>query len=356
MVSFEEIFSKLFGTNTLEEYALALMILIASVTILWVFRLVAVKSLKRFAQRTKTELDDTIVQAIESIQTYFYFLIGIFIALHFLTVAEIIRTIILYMIIINGVYYIIKLLESLVDYGIKSIAKQKKEEEGDEHTASILITVGKAVKVSIWILAVLLLLSNLGYNISTLIAGFGIGGIAIAFAMQNVLADVFSSISIYFDKPFKVGDFIVVGNDMGTVKKIGIKSTRIQTLQGEELVMSNRELTETRVRNFRHMERRRITFAFGVTYDTKTEKLKKIPKIIEEITGSIEVVELFRVHFKEFGDSSLNFEVVYYVNDKDYNVYMDTQQKINLSIKERFEKEGIEMAFPTRTIYMHNVK
>jgi small-conductance mechanosensitive channel len=197
------------------------------------------------------------------------------------------------------------------------------------------------------------IMSNLGFDVTSLVAGLGIGGIAVALALQSVLSDVFSSFSIYFDKPFQAGDFIIVGQHMGIVKHIGIKSTRIQTLQGEELIISNKELTSARVQNFKKMEKRRITFTFGVTYQTPVKKLKKIPEMVKEIVAKIELADLDRVHFRKYGDFSLNFEVVYYVKIPDYGKYMDTQQEINLALKERFEKEGIEFAYPTQTIFLN---
>ena len=213
----------------------------------------------------------------------------------------------------------------------------------------------KIIKGVLWAVAVIIILSNFGYNVSALAAGLGIGGLAIAFAMQNILSDVFASFSIYFDKPFRIGDFIIVGDDLGTVKHIGIKTTRIQTLQGQELIISNKELTETRVNNYKKMERRRISFTFGVEYGTKLKQLKKISSIVKEILDKIKIADLDRVHFKQFGDFSLNFEVVYYVNKPDYLTYMDTQQEINFALKERFEKEGIVFAFPTQTIYLNKI-
>jgi small-conductance mechanosensitive channel len=184
----------------------------------------------------------------------------------------------------------------------------------------------------------------------------GVAGIAIAFALQNVLSDAFSAFSIYFDKPFEIGDYIVVGEYSGTVKKIGMKSTRVQLLQGEELVLANSVLTTTNVRNYKKMKKRRINFSFGVTYDTPTKKLKKIPDIIKDIINPEKlkyVYKLDRAHFTEFGDYSLKFDVVFYMDNKDYAIYRDTQQAINFAIREAFEKEGIEMAFPTQTIFLN---
>jgi small-conductance mechanosensitive channel len=201
-------------------------------------------------------------------------------------------------------------------------------------------------------LAVPFILSSLGYNISALLAGLGIGGIAVAFALQTILADIFASFSIYFDKPFRVGDYIVVGNDRGTVKHIGIKTTRIKSLEGPELVISNKELTSSRIHNYKKMEKRRISFTIGIVYETPLEKVKKAKEIIENVIKDQKMAELDRVHFARFGDFSLEFEIVYYMLSTDYKDYMDTQEKINLKIKEEFEKEGIEFAYPTQKIYL----
>jgi small-conductance mechanosensitive channel len=192
------------------------------------------------------------------------------------------------------------------------------------------------------------------------LTGLAIGGaataIVIGFALQHVLSDFFSAFSIYFDRPFEIGDFIIIGDYAGTVKKIGMKSTRLELLQGEELVLSNKELTTASVRNFKKMNKRRIEFSFGVTYDTPLVKLKKIPDIIKKIINKekLEYVhKLDRVHFTEFGDFSLNFNIIFYMNTKDYQKYRDTQQEINFKILEAFEKEGIQMAFPTQTIFLN---
>ncbi|MFP4567511.1 MAG: mechanosensitive ion channel family protein [Candidatus Woesearchaeota archaeon] len=193
-------------------------------------------------------------------------------------------------------------------------------------------------------------------NLLTIFAGLGLASVVIAFALQNVLSDLFASVAIYFDRPFGKGDFIITGTDMGTVQSIGIKSTRIKTLNGEELIVSNRELTDTRVRNFKNMEKRRVALNVGVQYDTPLDKLKKIPKIIEKIFEKINDAELSRAHFKSFMDSSLEFEAIYFIKSKEYQLYMDTQQYVNLEIIKIFRKEGIEFAFPTRTLHVNDMK
>ncbi|MDD3160289.1 MAG: mechanosensitive ion channel family protein, partial [Candidatus ainarchaeum sp.] len=205
----------------------------------------------------------------------------------------------------------------------------------------------------IYAFAILFVLGNLGINITSLIAGLGIGGIAIALALQNVLTDIFSAITIYFDKPFQVGDYIVLDQgDMGIVQQIGLKSTRITTLHGHELVISNKELTQIRVNNYKKMTRRRVVFPLSVIYDTSNEKLEKIPNLIKNIFDQIEPATFDRCHFKSFGPYSLDFEIVYYMDVPDYYSYMDTLQKINLDIKKDFESEGIVFAYPSQTLYI----
>ena len=205
-------------------------------------------------------------------------------------------------------------------------------------------------------MAFLFILSSIGYNVTTFVAGLGVDGIAVAFALRNILADVFASFSIYFDKPFQIGDFIEFDANKGHVTKVGIKSARICALQGHEIVVSNKQLTETIVNNYKKMDKRRILFNIGVTYDTKTEKLREIPDIIRYIIEKIQLTEIDRIHFSQFGDFSLIFEVVYYVLNDDYNIYMNIQQEINFAIKERFEESGIEMAYPTQTINISKIQ
>jgi small-conductance mechanosensitive channel len=171
--------------------------------------------------------------------------------------------------------------------------------------------------------------------------------------LQHILSDIFASFSIFFDKPFEVGDFIVVDDNLGVVKKVGIKSTRIQSLWGQEVVISNKELTSARINNYKKMQRRRVQFSFGVTYDTSLQKVEKVLIITKQIIDDINLTEFDRVHFKEYSKYSLNFKVVYYVNSSDYNTYMDIQQEINLSLKKRFEDEGITFTYPTQTIIVN---
>lgn len=335
---------------------MAMVVLVLTILGLKIFKYVIIDKLKKISAKTKAEIDDVLMEIIDGIGWPFYLLLSLYVALKFIQIPAFIETTLYYVALVVVTYYAIRGIQELIDYGTrKLILKRQKEEKGEVDT-SVIDLLSRILKGVLWGIAVILILSNLGYDVSTLIAGFGIGGIAVAIALQNILGDIFSSFSIYFDKPFRVGDFIVVGSDLGVVKKIGIKTTRLQSLWGQEIVISNRELTSTRINNYKQMRKRRIHFTFGVVYGTSTKKLRKIPEIVKKIFDKIELTELDRVHFKEFGDFSLNFEVAYYVDTGDYNKYMDVQQEINLALKERFEKEGIKFAYPTQTVFVNEAE
>lgn len=207
------------------------------------------------------------------------------------------------------------------------------------------------IRVGIWAVAFLFLLDNLGFNVSTFIAGLGIGGVAIALATQAILGDTFSSFAIALDKPFEVGDFIIVDNLMGNVEHVGLKTTRVRSNGGELLIFANSDLTKSRIKNFKKMFQRRATFNIGIVYDTPQDKLLRVVDILATAVTSQPDTRLDRAHFASFGPSALVFEVVYFVLKAEYNTYMDVQQAINLRIFADFEKEGLEMAFPTQTVH-----
>ena len=225
-----------------------------------------------------------------------------------------------------------------------------KKHGGISKTAKNGITL--LISISAWVVAGITFLAHVGVNVSTLIASLGVGGIALAFASQKVLSDMFSSFSIYFDRPFAVGDYISFGSNDGIVQHIGIKNTRMETLRGEELIVPNSELVDATVRNFAKLEKRRSTISFGVTYDTSHKKLESIPRLIKDVFKEVKHAQLARCHFVGFGASSLDFSVVYYANTSDYDAFLDIQHALLLGIFKVLEKNTIEMAFPTRTVYM----
>ena len=232
---------------------------------------------------------------------------------------------------------------------------EQRARHGDGGDATIVGLISFVGRTAIWAIALLMILDNLGFNITTLVASLGIGGVAIALAVQNVLADLFASLSIGLDKPFVVGDFIIVDDLMGTVEHVGLKTTRLRSLSGEQLVFSNGDLLKSRIRNYKRMYERRIVFTFGVVYDTPRETLARLADEVRAIIEAQPKTRFDRAHFFRFGEFSLDFEVVYFVLDPDYNLYMDIQQAINLAIMARFEALDVGFAFPTSTLRVESL-
>ena len=336
-----------FGNSVL-EYAKALGLFVALVVVFKLVQYIILKRLGKLAEKTETDIDDTLISIVRSLKPPFYWFLAFYFAAKFLTLGVLTVKIINGILVVWVVYQAIVGIQILISY----ILNKKFAKEDDKSAKAAVGYVNMIAKFLLWAVGLLLILSNLGIDVTSLIAGLGIGGIAIAFALQNILSDLFSSFAIYFDKPFVIGDFIIAGEHSGVVEKIGIKTTRIRALQGEEIVISNNELTGARIQNFKKMEKRRIVSSFGVLYETPLEKVKNIKQIVKNIFDTLENAELSRIHFKELGDFSLNFEIVYSVISGDYAMYMDTLEKFNLSLMEAFEKEGIEFAYPTQKLFV----
>src|SRR5690606_3530149 len=248
---------------------------------------------------------------------------------------------------------IIRLIVSILKY-VLNVYLQRKGEDGTAEREKQLKGITTLASFLIWSIGLVFLLDNLGFEISAVIAGLGIGGIAIALAAQTILGDLFSYFVIFFDKPFKIGDFIIINDKMGSVEYIGIKTTRLRSLGGEQLIFSNTDLVNSRIHNYKRMERRRVVFKLGVRYETPPSLLKKAPDTIKEIIQGIKDTTFDRCHFISYGDFSLVIETVYYVLSADYNKYANIQQEINFKIFEAFDKMGICFAYPTQTLYLNN--
>ncbi len=227
----------------------------------------------------------------------------------------------------------------------------KRYKDTDAASATTMSVIGFVAQVILWSVLLLMILENLGFNITTLLASLGIGGIAVALAAQNILGDMFASLSIAIDKPFVIGDFIVVDDVLGTVEYIGLKTTRLRSLSGEQIIFSNTDLLKSRIRNYKRMYERRVQFTFNISYQTSHENVKRIPMMMREIIESQAKTRFDRAHFKEYTDSALIFEVVYFVQDPDYNLYMDIQQAINLALFVRLQQAAVEFAHPMRLVY-----
>jgi small-conductance mechanosensitive channel len=313
------------------------------------------KTLEKLAKKTDTDFDDFFINVINSLPWYFYWVIYVYIPLLYLHLDPFLSTSIQYVFVAIIGFQLIKLSIKVVEYFLAKLFLSEKSKIKDWQTTYNLFSL--ISKIFLWIIWIIFILMNVWVEVTPLIASLWVWSVAIAFALQNIIEDIFSSFSIYFDRPFSIGDFISTWSDIWTVHKIWIKSTRIITLQWQELIVSNKELTNSRVENFGRMKQRRISTNIGVIYETPIDKLKMINWIIEKIFGEKEIIALAnldRVHFSKFLDSSLNFDIVYHVLESDYNIYMDVQQKINFRIMEEFEKAWIEFAYPTQVIYTKN--
>lgn len=354
----ENVLGYSYNGNTTRDYIIAL----AAALVVWggllLFKTIIIMRMKRFSKKTKTKIDDIIVDAISHINFPFYFSLAIYTSSRFIFLPEFIKSFISNVTIVIVSIYVALAVKTVILRGLERYFQKRAQVQQDAEEKALdkgfMSFIKTTVQIIIWVVVLLLILQNVGYNVGALLGGLGIAGVALAFSLQNVLGDLFAYVSIFLDKPFKVGDFIIVGDDMGVVKHIGIKTTRIKTLQGQELIITNKELTESRVNNYKRMEERRIVFHFGVEYETPYEKIKKIPDMVKDIIEGIDVLHYDRTHFEAFGDFSLNFEVVYHVKSPEYGVYMDCQQKINLELVRVFEKEGIVFAYPTQKVYIKN--
>jgi small-conductance mechanosensitive channel len=334
----------------------ALTVFILLTAIFWLIRKVVLNRLRKLSEKTSTNIDDAFIDIVSGVRSWVYSIVALYVSLQFFTFNEITNKIILAVFLFAVTWQVVEVATSLVKFLATNFLEKDEDGDGivDPNSATASNMVALISKIVLWSLGFLFVLSNLGIEVTALIAGLGVGGIAIAFALQGILGDLFASFSIYFDKPFRIGDFIVVGTDVGTVQKIGIKSTRIKTLQGEELVISNNELTTARIQNFKRMNERRIVTNFGITYETPQELVREVPSMVKRIFEDLDGGRLDRVHFTTFGDSALLFEVVYYVESSDYTQYLNIQQDFNFDLMKRFAEAGIEFAYPTQTIYTKN--
>lgn len=350
---FTDILKQIYFGNTLQAYLVSLGTILIGSILVHIFKKVIFHRLKEGAKKTKNTFDDLLFDKFESAIFVLAILGIIYFALLGLTlnakVQRLFNVASLSLISIIAIRFVSSLLRHFLEsYCLK--------DDGDPARVTSVRGLSTMLNVVIWGIGLVFLLDNLGFKVSAVLAGLGVGGIAVALAAQALLGDIFSYIAIFFDRPFEIGDFIIVGEYLGTVEHIGIKTTRIRSLSGEQLVFSNSDLTNSRVRNYKRMELRRVVFKLGATYDTSLEKVKLIPPMLKNIVEKVENTRFDRAHFFEFADFSLVFEVVYYVLSNDYNVYMDIQQEINFAIKEQFEANKIEFAFPTQTVHLQKLE
>lgn len=337
--------------NTFAAYGGALLYIAIGVAIAHLLKRLILRRLKRWAKRTTTSLDDQLVRLIERPTLWLLYLGSCYIGLQNLTLSDTLAQLLAVSGVVFATLLLLQLVGSVAEYSLRIYGFIHRDQPNMRESLNALIP---AVRVVLWAIGIVFVLDNLGFDISAVVTGLGIGGVAIALASQGILQDLFSYFSILLDRPFEIGDFIVVGEMAGTVEQVGIKTTRLKSIDGEQLVLANTDLTASRIQNFQRMDQRRILFTLGVTYETDRGLLEKIPDIIRIAVETTPNVVFDRAHFSKFGDFSLNYEVVYLVQTNDYLVYRDAQQQINLAIKEAFDQARIEFAYPTQVLYMNN--
>ncbi len=344
------IFNQQILGNNLQQWTIAVFAIVAVVLVLRLIQHLVARRLTALTGNEKYHWDDIFVGLIDRTKLLFLLIVGLFAGSLFLELPDHIRSLLSSLLVISlliqtgiwGVLFITVFLESY----------RKRAQEKNPAAITSINVIGIISKFILWSSILLLALSNLGINITSLIAGLGIGGVAVALAIQSILGDLFASLSIVLDKPFVNGDFLIIDDFMGSVEYIGLKTTRIRSLSGEQLVFSNSDLLGSRIRNYGRMFERRVVFSIGVTYQTPREKLKLIPEIIRKAIETKDKTRFDRCHFMKYGDYALMFETVFYILSPDYNIYMDIQQAIYFEIHERFEQEQIEFAYPTQQLFV----
>lgn len=337
--------------NTLQDWAIAIGIIIVTLVALRIARKMVLNQLRLWSQRTNTKFDDFLVCIVDRFLIPLLYILGIYFGIQTLKLSSRVDKVADVVIMFVSTYFVIRMIGSAISYFINSYVGAHADQEGRRKQARGIIVL---VNILLWVVGILFLIDNLGYNITTIITGLGIGGVAIALATQAILGDLFSYFVIFFDKPFEIGDFVITGDKMGAVEYVGIKTTRIRSLSGEQLIFSNTDLTNSRVHNYKRMEKRRVVFTFRISYNTPLDKLTHIPATVRKIIEAQPDLQFDRAHMLAFGDFSFNFEVVYNVLDPDYNLYMDRQQSINFEMIRSFEKEGIRFAYPTQNLIIGN--
>lgn len=335
--------------NSAREWLILAGVITAILIALRLIKFIVIGKIKKWADKTETTWDNFIIEVAERNVIPLLYVSAFYFPLLASDISDKITPILHIAFLISLTFFTLRTISAAFKKFIHSFIRRDEDGDAKEKQAAGLIVVANII---IWAVGVIFLVDNLGYNVTTLIAGLGVGGIAIALAAQAVLGDLFSYFVIFFDRPFEIGDFVTLDKEAGVIEYIGIKTTRIRTLSGEQLICSNTDLTNSRLHNYKRMEKRRVVFSIGVVYHTSGQKLAAVPEIVKNIIRSIPDVQLDRGHFSGFADSSIRFEFVYYVLDPDYNLYMDRQQSIYLAIAAEFEKHGIEFAYPTQTIFM----
>ncbi len=329
------------------QAAIAALVFVLVAGGLLLVRRVAGRRLAAWARGTERYSDDVLVAVLLATRTWFIVAVALIAGLTFAALpAEAAR-------VVSKVTVVVFLLQVAIwGHTAIGVVMGRVVSSGTGSVVTTASAIAFLVRLAFWSLLVLLLLDNLGFDVTAIVAGLGVGGIAVALALQNILGDLFASLAIALDKPVVHGDFVVIGDFMGTVERIGLKTTQLRSLSGEQIILANGDLLSSRIRNYKRMQERRVVLKFGVIYQTAEPVLRQIPGMVREAITAQDRTRFDRAHFSGFGASSLDFEAVYFVLDADFNVHMDIQQAIGLALVQRFAAEGIEFAYPTQTLFL----
>ena len=339
--------------NTGEAWLRAIGIaLLIGVGIRFVFWRIVIR-VEKWSRATETQVDDLVVATLKKTKLFFILMAAIWGGSLALSLPDEARSVLWTLMRVVGIVQAAVWSNAAAAHALATYRERLTAENPGAATG--MTALGVVVRVALWCVFLLLLLQNMGIQVTALITGLGIGGIAIALAVQNVLGDLLASLSIIFDRPFEVGDFVIVDDLMGTVENVGLKTTRMQSITGEQLVFNNSDLLNSRIRNYKRMRERRILFNVGVVYGTPKDTLLEIPDLVRSAVESQPDTRFDRCHMKEFGDSALVFEAVYFMLVPEYLAFMDVQQAINLELYEEFDRRGIDFAFPTQTIHVGGI-
>ena len=337
--------------NSVRSWLIAVGILVAAVAALVGIKALVVGRFFKFAARTTNEVDDLVVELLKRTRlTVMIILVVAAVSFLVLQLPATVQTVIKFAAVIALFFQGMSWGNGIISFWTQRYAARRGMMTGPSAaTVGALVVL---VRILLFLVLFLFALDNLGFEITPLVTGLGIGGIAVALAVQNILGDLFAALSIVLDKPFVVGDFIVIDTHSGTVEHIGLKSTRLRSLSGEQIIIGNADLLKARINNYQRMVERRAVFRLGVVYETTQEQLSRIPGIVRLAVVRQNLTRFDRCHFKQYTDADLEFETVYWMLTADYNVYMDTQQAINLEIFRRFGEEQIGLAHRTRVFQL----
>jgi small-conductance mechanosensitive channel len=336
--------------NSIADWLLAAVLASALFIVLMSARRLIRKYHERLLKTARTELAEIPAEVLSRTTALFFFVLSVFTGLKTLAMGPGTERVLTSVLTITLFWQAGVWISAAASAWLER--RKRRSSDVDRAVVGSLGVIGFIMRVVVWAIVALLTLDNLGIDVTALVAGLGIGGIAVALAVQNILGDLFASLSITFDKPFLVGDFLIVDDFLGAVEYIGIKSTRLRSLGGEQIIISNANLLSSRVRNYGRMLERRVVFGTSVTFETPVEKLEKIPGIIKAAIAGQQDTRFDRSHFAKHAAGTLDFETVYYVLSPDYNRYMDIQQAINLRLHREFDSLGVQFAYPTQKLYL----